>query len=117
MKLKRIYNDYIPFDGYLAMVFYPWVFIRNSVCQKYTPTVNRHEVTHALQQLETLWVFFILIYVLEYLIKLIYSGFNFYQAYHSISFEQEAFANQGKVDYNKNRKFYAWAKYIFTMKK
>ena len=47
MTLKRVYNNIIPFKGYKAITFYPWVFIRESARQRYTDTVDRHETTHA----------------------------------------------------------------------
>ena len=116
MKLKRVYSSIIPFKRYLAMTVFPWVFIREELRSKYTPTVNRHETTHGLQQLETLWLPFFIIYGLEYIIKLPLCCFGFDRAYKSISFEQEAFDNQGKVNYNNERKHYAWIKYIFKLK-
>ena len=117
MKLKRIYSNIIPFKGYIALTVFPWVFIRNSAKQRYTPTVNRHETTHGYQQIETLWILFFVIYGLEYLIKIFICGFDTSRAYRSISFEQEAFYNQGDVNYNNTRKHYAWVKYIFKLYK
>lgn len=114
MKLKRVICKHFPLKGYIALTFCPWVFIRQDLAQKYTPTISRHETTHGLQQLETLWIFFLLIYVLEYLVKLLIT-FSHKKAYYSISFEQEANINQGKVNYNKQRKHYAWVKYIFSL--
>ena len=116
MKLIKVYNNIIPWRGFIALTLYPWVFIREELRSKYTPTVNRHETTHGLQQLETLWLLFFIIYGLEYIIKLPLCCFDFDRAYKSISFEQEAYANQGKVNYNNERKHYAWIKYIFKLK-
>ncbi len=116
MKLKRVYSNIIPFSGYIAMTVFPWVFIRKDLSQKYTPTANRHELTHAYQQLECLWVLFFVWYVIEWFIKIPICYFTCKNAYRSISFEQEAYDNQGKVDYNKSRRHYAWMKYIFKLK-
>lgn len=115
MKLKRVYCKHFPFAGYKALTFCPWVFIRESAKQRYTPTTNRHEMIHALQQLELVWVLFFLLYGLEWFIKLFFCNFNAHKAYRSISFEQEAYYNQGNVNYNKERKHYAWVKYIFKL--
>lgn len=117
MKLKRVYCKHFPFSGYLALTLYPWVFIREGARQRYTPTVNRHETTHALQQIELLWLLFFILYGLEWLIKIPFCKFNTHDAYKSISFEQEAYTNQGKVDYNKKRRHYAWVKYVFKLYK
>lgn len=115
MELKKIYNNIIPFKGYLALTIFPWVFIRKNAKQRFTDKVERHETTHAYQQMETIWIFFFLIYGLEYLVKLLIT-FSHKKAYRSISFEQEAYANQGKINYNNERKHYAWVKYIFKLK-
>lgn len=115
MKLKRIYCNHFPLKDYISLAVCPWVFIREDKRSKYTPTVNRHEMTHALQQIETLYLFFFIIYGLEYAIKLPICKFNTDRTYRSISFEQEARFNQGKVKYNKERKHYAWVKYIFML--
>ena len=116
MKLKRVVNGIIPPKGYIALTIWPWVIIRKENASKYTPTANRHEITHAYQQLECLWVLFFIWYIMEWFIKIPICYFACKDAYRSISFEQEAYANQGKVDYNKNRKHYAWMKYIFKLK-
>ena len=115
MKLKKVYCKHFPFAGYKALTICPWVFIRESAKQRYTPTDNRHETTHGYQQIETLWILFFVLYGLEWLIKLSFCKFNSDRAYRSISFEQEAYANQGKVDYNNTRKHYAWVRYIFKL--
>ena len=139
MKLKRIYSSIIPFKGYIALTVAPFVFIRKDKKQKYTPTTNRHETIHAQQQVETTifgvflslmflclgsgWWSFILsglyieIYLLEWLIKLVLCGFNTDKAYKSISFEQEAYYNQGKVDYLILRNDFEWVGYIFSFYK
>ena len=114
MVLKRIYSKHFPFKGYTAMLLCPWVFIREDIKYKYTDTVDRHETTHAVQQLETLWIFFFLIYGLEYLIKLLCT-FSHKRAYKSISFEQEAYDHQDETYYNDVRKDFAWVKYIFKI--
>ena len=115
IKLKKVLSSIIPFKGYLAMTIYPWVFIRKDIAQKYTPTANRHETTHAYQQLECLWVLFFIWYLIEWFIKIPICFFVGKDAYKSISFEQEAYYTQGNVEYNKNRKHYAWIKYIFRL--
>ena len=115
MRIRKVCNKYLPFKRFISMAFCPWIFIREDKKRKYTPTVNRHEMTHILQQIETLWVLFFIVYGLEWLIKLFFCKFNTTKAYRSISFEQEANVNQGNVNYNKERKHYAWVKYIFAL--
>lgn len=115
MKLKKVYNKYFPFQGYVALMFYPWVFIREDKKQKYTARVSRHETTHALQQVETLWLLFFVIYGLEWIIKLPLCGFDFLKTHYSISYEQEAYNHEEETYYNDVRKHYAWMRYIFTL--
>ena len=115
MTLKRVYSNIIPFPGYTAMTVCPWVFIRKKTKERYTEKTDRHETTHGLQQLETLWVLFFIIYLVEYLIKLLIT-FSHKRAYKSISFEQEAYNFEWELDYNDRRKHYAWTKYIFKVK-
>ena len=115
MKLKRVYSNIIPFAGYTACTLCPFVFIREKARQRYTPVVNRHETTHGHQQIETLWILFFIIYGLEFIIKLPICNFDTHRAYRSVGFEQEAYLNQGKVNYNSTRKHYAWVKYVFRL--
>lgn len=115
MILKRIYLKHFPFKGYLALTFCPWVFIREDLKYKYDDTVDRHETTHALQQIETLWILFFLLYGLEYVCKLVLT-FSHEKAYKAISFEQEAYEHEAELFYNSVRKHYAWIKYVFKLK-
>ena len=114
MELKKVYCTHFPFKGYVALTFCPWVFIRKDKKKKYTAKVNRHETTHALQQIETLWLVFFILYSLEYILKLLFT-FSPSKAYKSISFEQEAYNTEAIVNYNNTRKHYAWVKYIFKL--
>ena len=114
MKIKKIYNNLIPVKGFTALTLWPFIFVR---CGKIlTKKVERHETTHALQQLECLFVFFLLIYCLEWFVKIPFCGFSRKKAYLSISFEQEAYEHQDEVYYNEVRKDFAWLKYVFAIK-
>ncbi len=70
-------------------------------------TIN-HEKIHWKQQIEMLILFFYLWYFIEWLIRLITTN----DAYHSISFEKEAYDNDDNLDYLKSRKLYSWIKYL-----
>lgn len=115
MELIRVYNKYFPFKGYLALTIYPWIFIREEYKRAYTAKVNRHEETHAYQQIETLWILFWVVYGLEFIIKWLLCGFDSKRAHYSISLEQEAYEHESEVYYNNVRKHYAWVKYIFKL--
>ena len=116
MKLKVVYSKYIPFKGFVALTIWPWIFVREDKSAKFTPMMKRHEETHARQQIECLFVGFLIIYCLEWLIKLCFCRFNADRAYRSISFEQEAYEHQEEIYYNEVRRHYAWLRYLFTIK-
>ena len=117
MKIKKIYTKHFPPKGFKALTFYPVVFVRKDCATKFNDESERHETTHALQQIELLWILFFLLYVLEWLIKIPFCGFDCKLAYKSISFEQEAYEHMAEIYYNDVRKHYAWIKYVFTLKK
>ena len=116
MRLRKIYSEIIPFKGYIAMTLFPFIFIRKENAERFTATVEAHESIHALQQTETLWIFFMLLYGLEMLVKYLIT-LDADRAYLSISFEQEAYDNQGKPDHIAHRRHYAWVKYVFKLYK
>lgn len=115
MELKKIYTKHFPKKGYTALTLWPFVFVRSDMKKKFTKKVERHETTHALQQIECLWIFFLIIYGLEYIIKLPFCRFDTERAYSSVSFEQEAYLWQDDKKYNEIRPHYEWRYYIFTL--
>ena len=115
MKIEVIYSKHIPLKGFMALTLWPWIFVRNENSSKFTPKSKRHEITHALQQVECLFLPFLLLYCLEWLIKVPFCGFDCKLAYKSISFEQEAYEHMEEVYYNDVRRHYAWIKFIFTL--
>ena len=116
MITKVVYNNYIPFKGFLALMLWPWIFVREDKSAKFTPMAKRHEVTHAHQQVECLLVGFLIIYCLEWVAKMPFCRFNAERSYRSISFEQEAYEHQEEIYYNDVRRHFAWLKYLFTIK-
>jgi hypothetical protein len=71
-------------------------------------TIN-HEKIHWKQQLEMLVIFFYLWYLIEWGVRLFTNPKN---AYRSISFEREAYANDDNLEYLKKRKPFSWFKHI-----
>ena len=111
--MKVIFNNYIPFKGFLAINLFGVIFVRkreggiNSI----SPISLNHEAIHTEQMKELGYIFFYLWYLIELAIKYIkYKDSD--TAYYSISFEREAYGNQDKLSYNKTRKRYSWVKYI-----
>lgn len=65
-------------------------------------TIN-HELIHTAQIRETGYIGFYLIYLAEWLWRLLLPG----NAYRQISFEQEAYKNEGDADYLNRRPHFA----------
>lgn len=112
--MKIIYNKLIPFKGFLAINLFGTLFVRkldNGNNPVISEKVLNHERIHSEQMKELLYIPFYIIYFIEWLIKLIMP--NCSDAYRSISFEREAYNNEGNLNYLKGRKRYNWIKLIF----
>lgn len=120
--MKIIYNSLIPFKGFLAINLFGILFVRNEYKNNgLTKSTINHESIHTEQIKELGYIFFYILYFIEWLIKIPFSWFmkkprgvtNW--AYKSISFEQEAFYNSKDYTYLDNRKHYNWFNFIFKM--
>lgn len=114
-------NNIIPLKGFNAMNLFGVIFVRKGAA--FTEVTMRHECIHTRQLYETLFIGFYIWYGLEYLFRWVWRFFHrpsqpFYRkkwmrlAYKDISFEQEAYANEADENYIKNRKLFAWCKYL-----
>ena len=118
--MKIIRNRFLPLKGYDAMTFLNLVFVRNKNVM--SEQLLRHEQIHWEQEKETLILGFYLIYIMEYVVKLLYYFFRHrsygsklhIQVYLSVSFEREAYANDHNPHYLKQRKRYCWLKLLFS---
>lgn len=129
MPMKIFLTKNFPPSPYAAINICGLLFCREKYARRIAGTAEegnflRHEYTHTLQYREMLYLFFLLWYLIEYLIKYVICYLKSYRvynnstqrtAYRSISFEQEAYANQQDVQYNKSRKHYAWLRYVFKL--
>ena len=95
------------FDG---VVLWPFVVVKRSELKDDRVFMN-HERVHLKQQQELVILFFFVWYFLEYFIRLIKYR-DSYKAYIRICFEREAYANETDLEYLKNRKFWAFLKYL-----
>ncbi len=130
MDIKLKYSKIIPFPRFYACTIFNCIFrhpkYKNRKLSKIT---YNHEMIHVEQQLdfvggiEKLYILggiiFYMAYFIEWLIKLIISGFTFgkVKAYRSISFEQESYQNERNLNYRNNRKRFCWLKNIFKLVK
>ena len=103
-----VVNDLLPFRGYIAINLFGVVFARREEWDPLPDVVRqctlRHEAIHTAQGRELLWVGFYLVYILEWLGRLVVMP---RRAYRSISFEREAYAYEWDLAYLKTRKHYA----------
>ena len=129
MKTRLVFNDIIPFKGFLSMCLWPFIFVRNSAASRYNTVVNNHEHIHAEQQKEMLAVGLVLAailsllgcgwwsllalplffwwYGIEWLFLLVMYG-DGHKAYRSILVEREAYDHEKDLDYLAHRKRFAW---------
>ena len=132
--MKIVYNYIIPFKGYLAMCVFPFIFVRKDARNLTVKDIN-HEKIHLRQQVEmyivgviltlilfvcglSWWSLFALLiffiwYGVGWFLRWCAYGFNQNEAYHNISFEQEAYGNESNLGYLRTRKHFSWCKYLF----
>lgn len=99
---------YVSFLWVEGMAIFPFVLLKTRLPK---PALLNHERIHLRQQLETGILLFYVWYLAEYLFGLI-RYHNHYRAYRAISFEREAFANETTYIYLRNRRFWAFLRYI-----
>ena len=88
---------------------FPFIILEKREIKDDKAFVN-HEMIHIYQQMELLFIFFIVLYYAEFLILLLKYK-NRQQAYRNISFECEAYENEANYDYLKTRKCFSFIKY------
>lgn len=100
--MKMIRNNLIPFKGFKAVNLFGVVFVRKE-CRMSEVDLN-HEAIHSVQMRELFYLFFYLWYVVEWLVRLCMPG----NAYRNISFEREAYVNEGDLCYLQKRKVFGY---------
>ena len=121
--MKIIRNKYIPFPGYKAINLFGVLFVKNNA--KIDDVTINHEAIHSKQFIELMilfavvtvfirwWMplfsplFFYIWYVIEWVIRLPKGN-----AYKNISFEREAYANEGDASYLNGRYWFNFLRYI-----
>lgn len=100
--MRIIYNKIIPFKGFTAINLFGVIFAREG--HTITPPTINHEKIHTVQMRELGYIFFYILYFLEWLYRLCVDT---KRAYRAISFEQEAYAHQRNYNYLQERKHFA----------
>lgn len=114
---KIIYNKLIPFKGYVAINLFGIIFARKEYEAQIENNYFRkaillnHELIHTAQYKELLYVFYLPLYLLNYIINL-FVYFSFKKAYKNICFEREAKAHESSDYYLERRQHFAWLSYI-----
>ncbi|MFN8354657.1 MAG: hypothetical protein U0Y10_09435 [Spirosomataceae bacterium] len=99
---------HVPWMRANGMALFPFVLIRK---KNPSEVLLNHERIHLYQQVELLIIPFYIWYVLEYGWHRL-KGKRHYEAYRSISFEEEAFAHDQDADYLQKRRFWAFWRYF-----
>jgi len=107
IRSKRITKILSVYIDICAITLYPFIVL-NSECEH--PVIINHEKIHLAQQKELWLVPFYVLYV-WYWIKGKIQGMTSHEAYMSIPFEKEAYANEKDFKYLENRKKLAWKNY------
>lgn len=102
--MKIVYNNIIPFKGFTAINLFGVLFVRKEYEGKLSEKTMNHESIHTAQMKELGYIGFYVIYLLEWIYRLI---FHTSTAYRGISFEREAYCNQDYKDYTEYRKPYS----------
>lgn len=92
-----------------GITLFPFIILKDKSLQL-DKTFIHHELIHIRQQAELLLLFFLLLYGLEFLIRIVQYK-NIQEAYRNISFEREAYCNETNYNYLKTRKWFSFIKY------
>lgn len=106
--MKIIYNNIVPFQGFVAINLFGLLFVRKEYEGKINSLTINHESIHSAQMRELLYVGFYLMYVVEWFLRLFMRG----NAYRNISFEREAYSNEKIEEYLRDRKLFAFLRYL-----
>ncbi|HSM63978.1 MAG TPA: hypothetical protein VK833_08585 [Gillisia sp.] len=103
-------NKFILARGFKGISLWPFIILKSEIF-KDDPVLLNHEKIHLKQQAELLVIFFYLWYGIEYLIR-IFQYKKRHLAYRNISFEREAYKNEGDMNYINSRRFLDYLKYL-----
>lgn len=103
-----IKNKIIPFGKHFFAINLFGILFAKGECDE---TIINHESIHTAQIKELLYIFFYLLYVIEWLIRVIqYRGCI--KGYQNISFEREAYTHQHDLEYLGKRRRFEFTRYM-----
>lgn len=103
-------NRYVFGSHFVGVAVWPFIIIKYKKLKEDTVFMN-HERIHLRQQIELLILPFYIIYMIEFLFRLLQYR-DRYTAYRNISFEREAYDNEKNINYIKERSFWAFRNYF-----
>lgn len=95
--------------SYVGLSLWPFIFLRDRSLLSDQVLIN-HERIHQRQQLEMLLLPFYLWYLGEWILHWVRLG-DPYEAYRAISFEKEAYSQEGDLCYLKRRRPFSFLSY------
>ena len=107
MKIIRSRN--FPPKNFSAINLFGLIIVRKDYGELSDAEKN-HESIHTRQMLEMFIILFYLLYVIEWLIRVVEYK-NRYEAYKNISYEREAYSNMYNREYLRKRKPYSFIHY------
>ncbi|MDR2950716.1 MAG: hypothetical protein LBV71_16130 [Prevotella sp.] len=107
--MKIIYNNILPPKGYIGINLFGLLFVRNNT--NISDKLINHENIHTHQMKELGYIFFYILYIIEFIFRLIQYR-NWDKAYRNISFEREAYDNDDNFSYLSYRKFFSFINYL-----
>lgn len=105
-----VVNKYILRKKFVGITLWPFIVIKHEGLKGDAVFIN-HERIHLRQQLELLILPFFILYFFEFLYRLLQYK-NAYTAYRNISFEREAYRNETRLDYLKEKKIWSFLKFL-----
>ncbi len=106
--MKIVRNKWIPFGKRFYAINLFGVLFAKGPCDE---TVVNHERIHTAQMKELAYVFFYLVYAIEWAWRIVQYR-SYYTAYRNISFEREAYTNQHNLAYLSCRHHFRFVHYI-----
>ncbi len=105
-----VVNKYLIGRHFVGIALWPFIVVKERYLKDDKYFIN-HERIHLRQQAELLILPFYLLYLCEYVIRLIQYR-NSQEAYRNISFEREAYEQEENLSYLKERKLWNFIKYL-----
>lgn len=104
--MKIVRNRLLPVGARLGAInLFGILFAKHDM--RITPRVLNHEQIHTAQMRELFYVPFYLLYVMEWLWRLVQTRGRMHEAYMRISFEREAYTHDADLHYRRHRRPFA----------